>query len=294
MTNPYYNHGSVPADNSQGSSSEIRAEFDAIAAGFNKMPTMTGNGGKLVKVNAGETALETQSASALVAAEISGATAKATPVDADKLPMVDSADSFALKNFTFANLWTWIQSKLNGATAKTTPTGADTIPISDSAASGATKTLSFTNLVTYLSGLCSSGWNAATATSATSATTATSATNAGTSGTFTLSSTLGFTTTISVTCTWRLNNGVVSLFVPQISGTSNSVFLLMSGLPANIQPTTPKTMPMGSGTSNSIQVMPLPSISAGAIAYSLLNAGAGWASSGNKVVDPTTLTWTLD
>jgi len=67
-----------------------------------------------------------------------------------------------------------------GGTAKTTPTGADTLPISDSAAAGATKTLTFTNLGTYLAGLCSAGWNAATATTATNATNAVNLTGSGT------------------------------------------------------------------------------------------------------------------
>jgi len=67
---------------------------------------------------------------------------------------------------------------LAAGTGKTTPTGADSLAISDSAAAGATKTLTFTNLVTYLAGLCSAGWNAATATLATTATDATNATNA--------------------------------------------------------------------------------------------------------------------
>ena len=37
---------------------------------------------------------------------------KATPVDADSLPIVDSADSNAGKRVTFAALWTWIQTQL--------------------------------------------------------------------------------------------------------------------------------------------------------------------------------------
>jgi hypothetical protein len=40
----------------------LRAELDQIEAGFNKLPTLTGNGGKFVAVNAGGTALEASSA----------------------------------------------------------------------------------------------------------------------------------------------------------------------------------------------------------------------------------------
>jgi len=58
MSNSFYNHGSYPANGSAGSSSTMRAELDLIAAGFDKLPTLTGNTLKLVRVNAAETALE--------------------------------------------------------------------------------------------------------------------------------------------------------------------------------------------------------------------------------------------
>ena len=55
--NSFYNHGSVPAANSPGLSSVMRAEFEAIAAGFNLLPTLAGNAGKILTVNAGGTAI---------------------------------------------------------------------------------------------------------------------------------------------------------------------------------------------------------------------------------------------
>ena len=51
------------------------------------------------------------------------ATAKTTPVDADTVPLTDSADSNVLKKLTFANLKTWVQGVVN---AMTTITGAKT------------------------------------------------------------------------------------------------------------------------------------------------------------------------
>lgn len=57
MANPYYDHGSVPATGATGSSSVIRAEFDAVEAGFDKLPVMSGYANKAVVVNAGGTAL---------------------------------------------------------------------------------------------------------------------------------------------------------------------------------------------------------------------------------------------
>lgn len=104
MPNEFYNHGSIPAENSPGSSAEIRAEFDSVQAGFAKMPAMAINGGKIVKVNAGGTALETKSSDAEAADTIHSAASKATPVDADEFGALDSAATFRLKKITFADL----------------------------------------------------------------------------------------------------------------------------------------------------------------------------------------------
>jgi trimeric autotransporter adhesin len=59
MANSYYDHGTVPATGATGSSSAMRAEFDAIEAGFDKLPTLSGYGNKGVVVNSGGTALTT-------------------------------------------------------------------------------------------------------------------------------------------------------------------------------------------------------------------------------------------
>jgi hypothetical protein len=64
MANPYYDHTSFPASGAAGSSAAMRAELDAIEAGFDKLPTLSGNGLKLVRVNAGGTALEAADGSA--------------------------------------------------------------------------------------------------------------------------------------------------------------------------------------------------------------------------------------
>ena len=58
MANNFYNHGTYPTPNSAGSSASMRSELDAISVGFNKLPTLTGNGYKVVGVNAAGTALE--------------------------------------------------------------------------------------------------------------------------------------------------------------------------------------------------------------------------------------------
>jgi len=51
MSNPYYTHTTYPGPNAPGSSAALRAELELITAGFDKMPTLAGNAGKLVRVN---------------------------------------------------------------------------------------------------------------------------------------------------------------------------------------------------------------------------------------------------
>jgi hypothetical protein len=105
MANGFYNHGNLPGDNTPGSSAEIRAEFDAVEAGFGKLPALTSNADKVVVVNAGETALTVKTQSALVSETIHAATTKATPVAADEFGFWDSVSS-AFRKLTFANLLT--------------------------------------------------------------------------------------------------------------------------------------------------------------------------------------------
>ena len=77
-------------------------------------------------------------------------TNKATPVDADKVAILDSAASDAPKHSTLTAIWTWIQSKFAGASSKTTPIDADSFNIVDSANSNAAKRVTGTNLKAYL------------------------------------------------------------------------------------------------------------------------------------------------
>lgn len=53
----YYNHSGFPATASAGLSASARAEFTLIAAGFAKLPSLSGNANKIVVVNSGATAL---------------------------------------------------------------------------------------------------------------------------------------------------------------------------------------------------------------------------------------------
>lgn len=54
----WYNHTTFPAFGTPGSSASMRAELDAIETAFNKLPTITGNGSKVLAVNSAGTAVE--------------------------------------------------------------------------------------------------------------------------------------------------------------------------------------------------------------------------------------------
>jgi hypothetical protein len=57
MSNEFFTPSGSPENSAAGSALEARAEFSAIAAGFDKLPPMAGNGSCAVLVNASGTAL---------------------------------------------------------------------------------------------------------------------------------------------------------------------------------------------------------------------------------------------
>ena len=57
MSNSFYNHGAFPSTGSAATSASMRAELDLISAGFDKMPTLSGNANKFVIVNSTGTGL---------------------------------------------------------------------------------------------------------------------------------------------------------------------------------------------------------------------------------------------
>lgn len=63
--NDYYDSTNVPATGAAITSATLRSEYNLIESAFNKLPPLTGNGGKVVIVNAGGTALTTDSFASL-------------------------------------------------------------------------------------------------------------------------------------------------------------------------------------------------------------------------------------
>ena len=113
MANEYYSHGGYPASGASGSSAAMRAELDAVDDGFDKLPTLSGNNSLPVFINSGGTALEATAVATaqtrlgidtIVETKTHAAASKATPVDADEMPIADSAATWGLKKVTWANL----------------------------------------------------------------------------------------------------------------------------------------------------------------------------------------------
>lgn len=80
MANDFFNVSGAPAARSAGSSSAIRAEFAAIAAAFDKMPSLGGNPNKLLVINPAANGLSSTSEPTLtkltiVEGGVTGATA---------------------------------------------------------------------------------------------------------------------------------------------------------------------------------------------------------------------------
>ena len=67
MSNDYYNTSGNPSTGASGSSATMRAEFALIAAAFDKLAALTGNGYKIKRINSGGTAEEAVAGSALFA-----------------------------------------------------------------------------------------------------------------------------------------------------------------------------------------------------------------------------------
>ena len=91
MSNDFFNASGTPTQGGSVASPGMRGEFSAVAAGFDKLPALTGNANKLVRINASGTAMDvaTEGTDYTNLAVLSAATA-AVPNDTDLIAVVDA------------------------------------------------------------------------------------------------------------------------------------------------------------------------------------------------------------
>ena len=98
--NDFYDHSTYPSLGAPPSSAAMRAELDLIEAGFDKMPTMTGNGDEVIVVNSAGTALTS------VAKDASGAIPGLTLFKLNLMNAAGTIKSWFTTAATVARTWT--------------------------------------------------------------------------------------------------------------------------------------------------------------------------------------------
>lgn len=123
MANDFFNASGTPAQSSSIVSPNVRAEFAGIAAGFDKLPALTGNAYEVTYINASGSAMTSVGGDGLLKMSTTG------------IPTIAAAGT------DYTNL-----AVLSAATAAT-PNDTDLMPVVDA---GVTKKLSLTNLKAFL------------------------------------------------------------------------------------------------------------------------------------------------
>ena len=113
MSNSYYTHGSFPSTGAQATSASMRSELDLITAGFDKLPTLTGNANKFVVVNSLGTLLEVTS------------TLPAATVTDNAFTVQDNLDNTKTFQFQASGITTGTQRIYTMPDATTTLVGID-------------------------------------------------------------------------------------------------------------------------------------------------------------------------
>ena len=128
----WYDHTTYPSVGAAGSSSAMRAELDLIEAGFDKLPTLSGNGSKITAINSGGTAMEaittTGTGSGVRATSptlVTPTIGVATATSVNKVAITAPATSATL---TLANGSTLVTSGANSLTLTTTGAPNVTLP----------------------------------------------------------------------------------------------------------------------------------------------------------------------
>jgi hypothetical protein len=151
LSNSYYNHSTFPATGALGASSAMRTELDSVAAGFAKLPTLSGGASKIIAVASDESGLEA------ITTTGTGSGVRATSPTL-VTPILGTPTSGTLTNCTGFPL-----ANLSGAAAGVltflaTPSSANLITaVTDETGSGALVFATSPTLVTPLLGTPTSG-----------------------------------------------------------------------------------------------------------------------------------------
>jgi hypothetical protein len=135
--NDFYTHGNFPAPSSPATSASMRAEFDLISAGFAKLPTITGNAGKVVVVNGGATGLTTTTGQLSLAGNFSvtgafdttfiqvASTTLTLPAVSGTLATLDGLEVFTNKSIAGSQITSAVSNAVSATIANTVVTNAN-------------------------------------------------------------------------------------------------------------------------------------------------------------------------
>lgn len=212
MANPYYTASGSPSTKSKGTSSTMRSEFALIVAGFDKMPTLSGNGSKIIAVNSGASALEA------ITTTGTGSAVRATSPTL-VTPVLGTPASGTLTNCTGLPISTGVSGLGTGvATFLGTPSSANLrSAVTDETGSGSLVFATSPTLVTpTLGAATATSINGLTITTSTGSLTVANGKTLTASNTLTLTGTDG--TSLNINDVDVLNRGV---YTPTITNVSN-------------------------------------------------------------------------
>lgn len=143
MSNDYYSESAAPSTSATLSSARMRSEFVAIGDGFDKLPTLSGNGSKAVIINSGATGMTVTTGTLTLAGNFatSGASAltlTTTGATNVTLPLTGTlatlAGSESLTNKTITTFGGALTFNPANVSATLSPTGTGTVTIAPATA----------------------------------------------------------------------------------------------------------------------------------------------------------------
>lgn len=145
----YYNAGSTPGNGSFGSSSAMRAEFQAIESGISdKLPSLAGASNKVVVINPSGTGMTTVTLdkNSVGLSNVDNTSDLNKPLSTAAIAANDSQNTVISGKATAGN----VAPDIHAAAGKATPVSADEFGLADSAASFALKKVTLAQLATAL------------------------------------------------------------------------------------------------------------------------------------------------